>query len=215
MTGTCDFGDDLALKMPPGTLELAVVQPGINHGRIKSIDVTEAEAMPGVVKVLTAKDVKGTNRIMIPVGHPRSKADGFERPIICDEKVFRYGDIVAIVAANTREQARAAAKKVKVDIEPLPYYMSYLEAVAPGAMEIHPGTPNEYLRLPLLKGEDTRDVIDESDYVVEGLSLIHISWISAIIRKRAFVTISGSTGRMWSSASGTTRPIYRIPETVS
>lgn len=168
VTGTCDFGDDIALKMPPGTLHLAVVQPGLNHARIKNIDFSEAEKMPGVVKVITAADIKGTNRIMLPVAHPRSKADGFERPIIADKKVFRYGDVVAIVAATTQEQAREAAKKVKLDLEELPAYMTYLDAVAPGAMEIHEGIPNEYLRCPLIKGADTRNVLENSEHVVEG-----------------------------------------------
>jgi len=168
VTGLCDYGDDIAMKMPSGTLYLAIVQPGMNHARIKGIDYSEAEKMPGVVKVVTAKDVKGTNRIMLAVGHPRSKTDGFDRPIIADEKVFRYGDVVAVVAATTQAEARAAAAKVKLDLEALPAYMGYTEAVAPGAMEIHEGTPNEYLREPLFKGRDTRDVLPESEYVVEG-----------------------------------------------
>ncbi|NTV90663.1 MAG: 2Fe-2S iron-sulfur cluster binding domain-containing protein, partial [Clostridiales bacterium] len=151
VTGLCDYGDDIKLKMPPGTLHLAIVQPGLNHARIKGIDASEAEKMPGVVKVITSKDIKGTNRIMFPLGHARAKCDGFERPIISDEKVFRYGDVVAVVAAETEEQAREAAKKVKLDLEELPAYMSYLDAVAPGAAEIHPGTPNMYLVMPLLK----------------------------------------------------------------
>ncbi|WP_094604256.1 Aldehyde oxidoreductase [Sporomusa silvacetica DSM 10669] len=168
VTGLCDFGDDIGLKMPDGTLHLALVQPGLSHAKIKGINFSEAEKMPGVVKVITAKDIKGTNRIMLPVTHPRSKADGFERPIIADTKVFRYGDVVAVVAADTEEHARAAAKKVKLDMEELPRYMSYLDAVAPGAMEIHEGIPNEYLRAPLFKGEDTREVLAKSPYVVEG-----------------------------------------------
>jgi len=168
VTGLCDFGDDIAMKMPPGTLYLAVVQPGLNHARIKSIDFSEAETMPGVVKVVTAKDIKGTNRIMLPISHPRSKTDGFERPIIADEKVYRYGDVVAVVAATSQEEARAAAKLVKLDLEELPAYMTYPEAVAPGAMEIHEGIPNEFLREPLFKGKDTREVLAESEYVVEG-----------------------------------------------
>jgi aldehyde oxidoreductase len=168
VTGLCDYGRDVGEKMPPGTLHLAIVQPGVNHAKIKSIDFSEAEKMPGVVKVVTAKDVKGTNRIMFPVGHPRSKIDGFEHPIIADEKLFRYGDIVAVVAARTEREAREAAKAVKVELEPLPYYMTVPEALTPGAMEIHPGRPNEYLRMPLVKGEDTRDVLANSEYVVEG-----------------------------------------------
>lgn len=167
-TGTCDFGDDIAVKMPPGTAYLCPVMPGVHHGRIIRIDASEAEAMPGVIRVLTARDVKGTNTIMMPLPHPRSLTDGFDRKVICDEKVFRYGDVVAVVAAQSQKLAREAAKKVKVEIEELPAYMTYLEAVAPGAMEIHEGTPNEYLHAPLIKGEDTHDIIDDSEYQVEG-----------------------------------------------
>ena len=74
----------------------------------------------------------------VPAAHPRAKYRRHPRPIICDKKVFRYGDVVAVVAADTKDQARAAAKKVKVDIEQLPAYMNYLDAVAPGACRIHP-----------------------------------------------------------------------------
>ena len=166
--GVADYGDDIGLKMPPDTLHLAIVQPGLNHANIKGIDVSEAEAMPGVVKVITAKDIKGTNRIMFPLAHPRAKYDGIDRPVIADEKVFRYGDVVAVVAAHTQHEAREAAKKVKLDLEELPAYMTYPEAVAPGAAEIHPGVPNMYVVMPLLTGDDTRDVLAGSEHVVEG-----------------------------------------------
>jgi aldehyde oxidoreductase len=42
--------------------------PYISHGIIKSIDTIEAEKAPGVVKVITSKDVKGTNRLVMPIG---------------------------------------------------------------------------------------------------------------------------------------------------
>ena len=46
---------------------------------------------------------------------PTNKGDGWDRPILCDEKVFQYGDAIAIVCANTEKQAKAAAEKVKVE----------------------------------------------------------------------------------------------------
>lgn len=168
VTGTCDYGDDIAAKMPAGTAFLAPVMGRVNHGIIKGIDASEAEAMPGVFKVITAADVKGTNTFLMGIGHPRSKTDGIDRQIICSDKVYRFGDVVAVVAAESQELAREAAKKVKVDIEELPAYMTYLEAVAPGAAEIHEGVPNEYLTLPVVKGEDTRDLIENAEYVAEG-----------------------------------------------
>ena len=60
---------------------------------------------------------------------PSNKGDGWDRPILCDTKVFQYGDAIAIVCADTEANAKAAAAKVKVDLEPLPEYMS-----APAAM---------------------------------------------------------------------------------
>ena len=53
VTGTCDYGADLGIKMPDETLKLALVQAEISHANIKSIDTSEAEKMPGVYKVVT------------------------------------------------------------------------------------------------------------------------------------------------------------------
>ena len=76
--------------------------------------------------------------------------------------------MVALVAADTREHAREAAKKVKIEIEPLPAMTNYLEAVLPGAVRIHEESENEWVRVPVFKGEDTREIIEKSDHVVEG-----------------------------------------------
>jgi len=166
--GATDYGDDLAYKMPNGTLHLAVVLANCPHGIIKNIDLEAAEKMPGIVKVLTAKDVKGDNNIGMPSFHARSKAGFPTRPVLCDKKVYRKGDVVAIVAADTRENARAAAKFVKVDIEPLPYVSTYLEAVLPDAVRVHEESDNEFLRVPVFKGQDTREIFEKADYIVEG-----------------------------------------------
>jgi aldehyde oxidoreductase len=80
--------------------------------------------MPGVVKVVTHKDIKGKNRITGLITFPTNLGDGWDRPILCDEKVFQYGDAIAIVCAHTEAQAKAAADKVKVELEKLPAYMS-------------------------------------------------------------------------------------------
>lgn len=168
--GTCDYGDDIKLKMPPGTLHLAIVQPKItHHAKILNINYSEAEKMPGVVRILTAKDVQGTNRLDAYLTHKHAIGSGRNRPIIADEKIFRYGDVVAMVAADTEEHARAAAKAVKVEIEQLPEYLNFLDAAMPDAMRIHDQAPNVYIYQPLYKGEeDTRDVLDGSKHVVEG-----------------------------------------------
>ncbi|NLT96480.1 MAG: molybdopterin-dependent oxidoreductase [Clostridia bacterium] len=165
VTGTWDYGADVNLQMPPGTLRLALVQAEVSHAIIKGIDTSEAEKMPGVYKVITHKDVKGKNRITGLITFPTNKGDGWDRPILCDEKVFQYGDAIAIVAADTEEHARAAAKKVKVDLEVLPAYMSAPAAMEPDAIEIHPGTPNVYYEQGIVKGEDTKPIMEDPDVV--------------------------------------------------
>jgi len=168
VTGTLDYGQDLGLKMPPGTLQLALVQAKVSHANIRSIDTSEAEKMPGVVKVVTHKDVKGKNRITGLITFPTNKGDGWDRPILCDTKVFQYGDAIAIVCADTIEQAKAAAEKVKVDLEALPAYMNAKDAAADDAIEIHPGTPNVYYYQKIAKGGETKPIMEKAPYVVEG-----------------------------------------------
>ena len=165
VTGTLDYGGDLGLKMPPETLRLALVQARVSHANIRGIDTSEAEAMPGVFKVVTHKDVKGRNRITGLITFPTNKGDGWDRPILCDEKVFQYGDAIAIVCADTACHARAAAEKVKVDLEVLPAYMSAPEAMAEDAIEIHPGTPNVYFTQHVRKGEETAPLFAQPDVV--------------------------------------------------
>ena len=144
--------------MPEGTLRLALVQAKVSHALIKGIDTSEAEKMPGVEKIITAKDIVaagGKNRInglvMLPLNN---KCDGWDRPVLCDEKIFQFGDAIAIVAADTEAHARAAADAVKVDIEQLPAYMNAMDAIAEDAIEIHPGTPNAYYETNCIKGPD-------------------------------------------------------------
>jgi aldehyde oxidoreductase len=168
VTGTWDFGADIGLRLPQGTLHCALAQAEVSHAKILSIDTSEAEAMPGVFKVVTHKDVKGKNRITGLITFPTNKGDGWDRPILCDEKIFQYGDAIAIVCADSDKHAREAAKKVKVELEQLPEYMSAPAAMAEDAIEIHPGTPNVYYEQKVAKGEDTKPIFDKADVVIEG-----------------------------------------------
>jgi aldehyde oxidoreductase len=103
--------------MPANTLRLALVQAKVPHANILSIDTSEAEKMPGVFKVVTHKDVKGKNRITGLITFPTIRVMVWDRPILCDTKIFQIGDAIAIVCADTEEHARAAADKVKVELK--------------------------------------------------------------------------------------------------
>ena len=167
--GLTDYGDDIKHKMPQGTLHVAVIQPKVaSHALIKNIDTSEAEKMPGVVKVLTAKDVRGTNIIFEPNFNQRSLLKGDIRQIFNSGKINFYGDLIGAVIADTEVHARAAAAAVKVGIEQLPEYTNFLDAAAPDAMRIHERSPNVYLKQPVIKGGDVRDIIETSAHSVSG-----------------------------------------------
>ena len=169
--GVCDYGDDIELKMPDETLKVAMVMPRVSsHANILNIDYSEAEKMPGVVKVVTAKDIDGANKLMAYQFSPRTVVYDQVHKLLQDEKIFTYGNVVALVCADTKKHAHEAAAKVKVEIEQLPEYMSYLEAVTPDAMRIHPSMDNIYSQQPVLKGDSDKvpELIDNASSSVEG-----------------------------------------------
>ncbi len=169
--GVADYGDDIELKMPANSLHAVMAQPKVaHHAKIKSINVAEAEAMPGVYKVVTHKDVKGSNRLNFFQFSPRTLATEQTHILLAEDKIFNYGDCVALVVADTKDHARAAAEKVTIDYEQLPEYLNYLEAAMPDAMRIHDDHPNVWAYQPTIKGSghDTKDVIDNAPNVVEG-----------------------------------------------
>jgi aldehyde oxidoreductase len=167
VTGTWDFGsDDVLNSLPKDTLHIKLVQAKVSHARILSIDTRAAEATPGVFKVLTAKDVQGSNRIN-GLAFPANLGDGKERPILCEDKIFQYGDAIAMVLAENPVIAELAADKVKVEIEELPAYLDALSAMEPDAIEIHPGTPNVYFNCGVVKGDEVEPLFEKLPYVVE------------------------------------------------
>jgi aldehyde oxidoreductase len=167
--GLTDFGDDVKLKMPAGAAHLAVVISEVAHAKIIDIDTSEAETMPGVIRAITAKDIKGPNNMASPAVIPRQKGRGItEFPIIAGKTINRRGDVVALIAADTEEHAREAAKKVKQELEPLPAYMTFVEAVMPNAIRLHEQLPNFYMEQPVYKGRDTAEIFEEAEIVAEG-----------------------------------------------
>jgi aldehyde oxidoreductase len=169
--GVCDYGDDIELKMPAETLKVALVMPRIaNHAKILSIDTSIAETMPGVHTIITAKDIEGANRLMAYQFSPRSVVFDQVHKLLQDEKIVSWGSVVAMVAADTKEHARAAADNVKVEIEQLPEYMNYLEAVMPDAQRIHETMPNIYSQQPVRKGDadNVPGLIEEAAHSASG-----------------------------------------------
>jgi len=153
--GLAEFAADIII---PGALELAVVRSPHHNARIKSIDSSEAEKMDGVVGVMTAKDVKGSNNV-----GPIFK----DQPLLCNDHVPVLGAPIAAVAALTKDQALAAAEAVKVDYEILPRISTIDEALAEGAPQIQQDYPNLCYQREQIKG-DAKAALSAAAYVVEG-----------------------------------------------
>ena len=96
--GVCDYGDDVELKMPANTLHAVLVQPKVaHHAKILSINTEEAEKMPGVYKVVTHKDVKGSNRLNMYQFVARTLASEQTHVLLQEEKIHNYSDRKSVV----------------------------------------------------------------------------------------------------------------------
>lgn len=148
--GESIYLDDIPLIN--GTLFGAAFGSPAAHGIIHKLDITEAEQMQGVVKVFTYKDITGENQIggIVP-----------DEPLLANEEVHFCGMPVAFVVAQTDEAARAAVKKIKVDIERLTVITDPREAQAKGELIVPPRT---------FKLGDTERSWQHCNYIYEGIA---------------------------------------------
>ncbi|WP_066288315.1 xanthine dehydrogenase family protein molybdopterin-binding subunit [Bacillus sp. FJAT-29937] len=127
------------------------------HARIKSIQIEKAEQLPGVVCVLTHKDIPGFNGfgIVIP-----------DQPVLCSDIVRCTGDAVALVAAETEEIAEKALELIEVDYEPLEFVIDAEKAMTPSSPKLHPdGNVHSHV---IIKNGDTEKAFEEADIIVEN-----------------------------------------------
>jgi aerobic carbon-monoxide dehydrogenase large subunit len=143
LTGEARFVDDLVV---PGALHAKVVRSPYAHARIRSIDTTEAQAMPGVVGVFTGADLRDDWANPLPCAWPVT--DDMKSPehwpLAVDEACF-VGEGVAVVVAESREQARDAMEGVAVEYDELPVVLD-LEDGASDSSLVHEslGTNKSY-----------------------------------------------------------------------
>lgn len=155
LTGTGSFVSDMSL--PRQCYGVAVLSPHA-HANIKSIDISEAEASPGVLCVLTGADAKADNIGGIPPhfmpeawGGPKGFAT--LRPVLLTDRVRCLGERVAFVVAETEAQARDAAELVQVDYEPLEAVVDIEEAVKPSADKIWSDNPSGNIGVTIAFGD--------------------------------------------------------------
>ncbi|NTJ61726.1 xanthine dehydrogenase molybdopterin binding subunit [Agrobacterium rhizogenes] len=110
VSGAAIYIDDIT--EPTGTLHASLGLSTVAHGILKSIDLDAVRRAPGVVAVLTHEDVPGVNDISPSYMH--------DDPVLAAGKVEFHGQPIFCVIAETREQARRAARLAKIDYEELP-----------------------------------------------------------------------------------------------
>ena len=146
VTGTATYTGDMHL---PGMLYARVLRSPHPHARIKSVDTSAAEALPGVKAILTRDNCD----VIWSSGDSRNKRYLFNNPA-------RYaGDAVAAVAAVDRHTAEQAIHLIQVEYETLPFVLDPEEALKDGASAIQPGGNLS----PTPRGEHVPDVLKRGD----------------------------------------------------
>jgi len=157
VTGLQLFGADFYI---PGMLHVKTVRSPHPHARLVKIDSGQASNLPGVAAVLTADDIKGINRHGL---------GGENRPVLIPvgDNVRHLGDPVALVAAETIEQAEAGAAALEIEYEPLPAVFDPEEALKPDAPKLqYDQDDNIVSTYEFIRG-DVETAIGEADLVIE------------------------------------------------
>jgi CO/xanthine dehydrogenase Mo-binding subunit len=170
VTGSARYAADVSR---PGMLWAAFLGSPVPHARIRAVNASAARSMPGVHAVLTGADVEGRF-------YGRRLRD---RPVLCWDRARFVGDRIAAVAAETPEQAAAAAAAIELDLEELPALLDVDAALAEDAVILHPDAaayayvdgerkpvphPNVQGRVAVRRGADDLDAVFASAaHVVE------------------------------------------------
>ncbi|NGO50251.1 xanthine dehydrogenase family protein molybdopterin-binding subunit [Allomesorhizobium camelthorni] len=147
VTGAGRYVDDFVL---PGMKHAAFVRSPHAHADITGIDVDAAKAMPGVVGVLTGRELKADGIGNLICGWMIHSKDGTPMKMgawspLAVDRVRYVGDAVAIVVADTKGQARDAAEAVEVTYNERPAVTDATRALEPGAPQLHPEADNNLI----------------------------------------------------------------------
>lgn len=164
VTGRAKYTDDIADK---SALIAKVLHSTIAHGYVKSIDISEAERIKGVVKIVTCFDVPN---IPFPTaGHPWSTdphhQDVADR-LLLNRHARYYGDDVVAVVARDEVSAMQAIRAIKVEYEELPFVLDPIEAMQDGAPQIHEGFDHNILAHTSYEDGNYEEAIKEPGLIV-------------------------------------------------
>src|SRR6266545_6013240 len=155
VTGAVDYMFNLHL---PNMLFGKIVRSQAPHAKLLKVDTTNALQVPGVVAVLTGKDL-GSNAfygVMIK-----------DQGVVAVDRVRYVGEPIAAIAAETLEAAEEAALLVDIEYEESPSVFDAKEAIQPGAPSLHEKFPNNIFKLAKLRHGDMEAAFAEADEIFE------------------------------------------------
>jgi CO/xanthine dehydrogenase Mo-binding subunit len=152
--GEATFPSDFSL---PGMLIGKVFYSPYPHCRVNSLDTDRAKRLPGVRAVLTWNDIPGINKDIKTIA---------DQPFLAEDRARTVMDALALVAAETEEIAEAAIQAIQADLTPLPAMFDINEALAPGALKIHPNGNLAY-EFKIIHGEVDAGMM-EAEIIIEN-----------------------------------------------
>jgi CO/xanthine dehydrogenase Mo-binding subunit len=165
VTGKTVYVDDITF---PDMMHLKMVRSPVPHARIKGIDFSAAEKVPGYVRAFTHQDVpKNIYTILCLIG-----VGPDEEPVLAEDRALYQGEPIAAIVAETEEAAMEAVSKVKLDLEELPAVLDVEEALKPDAPILKPWGTNYFVyeghHCRRVRLGDVEAGFREADYIVEG-----------------------------------------------
>ena len=142
------FIDDF--NVPEGTLYASVFTSSVAHAKIRKIDLSEAEQIPGVIKILTSKDIPGINQVGGIIQ---------DETLLAEEEVHFIGEPIALIIAEDETKAKKARSKIKVDFEELDVVVDPREAFKKNLLIMPP---------KIFESGNVNDAWTKCDMVVEG-----------------------------------------------
>lgn len=198
LKGRGEYTDDV---MPAGQLHAVFVRSPYPHARLASVDTSSAAAMPGVMKVVTGAELVQAGVQPIPTNPAFKRGDGAPaatapRRALAHERVRHVGEPVALVVAETLQQARDAAEAVMVDYEELPQVVDLEAATSPGAPAICPDAPdNVAAEMRLGDAQKTAAAFAQAAHVVQ-LDIVNQRVAALTIEPRSVLAWVAQDGRL-------------------
>jgi len=203
ITGRGKYIADLDI---PGMVHLVFKRSDVAHANIKSIDVSKAKALPGVIAVVTGEDIKDKiNPLPMPVVLPALDAHYPRHWPLAVNKVRFHGDCVAAVVARDKYVAEDAADLIEIDYEELPYVGDPEAALQPGSPIVHEGWDDNLIFQMTFTGGATpeeqsandkkvQEVFDSAEVVVKQRFRCHRTGVTPMETRGALCEWDPSDG---------------------